>query len=309
MSSTPSLKMRERNCPVCGSSQNRLFAEQNVNFAELNAFAFASRKLPEYMHWRLVECAVCDLLYATPVPTEDFLAGGYAEAAFDSGPEAVLASKTYQGALRTLVHRLPDRDGAIDIGTGEGAFLKRLLELDFTNVIGIEPSAAPIQQAEPQIKPLIRHELFNANAFEGGRYSLITCFQTIEHLPDPLAIVTDAMRLLKPGGALMIVCHNRRAVSAKVLGRRSPIFDIEHLQLFSPRSIGRLFEAGGFTSLTVSRLLNRYPINYWLRLFPLPRLLKTCSQSFMNAVHLGGVTVPLAAGNLVAFGFKPRNAG
>jgi hypothetical protein len=81
--------------------------------------------------------------------------------------------------------------------------------------------------------------------------NLVTCFQTFEHLADPLAMCGDAFHLLKPGGAVLFVGHNRRAVSARILGRRSPIFDIEHLQLFSPASVrrmvttGRLCERGG----------------------------------------------------------------
>ena len=44
-----------------------LFAEANMSAWEvLGRFAFASRKLPEYMHWQLWECRRCDLLYADP---------------------------------------------------------------------------------------------------------------------------------------------------------------------------------------------------------------------------------------------------
>ena len=58
-----------RHCPICGmSGQPRLFADANV-IDELNQYAFASRKLPEYMHWRLWECGQCDLLFANPAPS------------------------------------------------------------------------------------------------------------------------------------------------------------------------------------------------------------------------------------------------
>ena len=51
----------------------------------------------------------------------------------------------------------------------------------------------------------------------------------------------EAFRILKPGGAIFLIGHNRRrSLSARLLGRRSPIFDIEHLQLFSPRSLRQL---------------------------------------------------------------------
>jgi hypothetical protein len=63
------LKMVNRSCPVCASPEDSVpFAESNVDLSRLNAFAFASRKIPEYMHWRLVECRRCDLVYASPAP-------------------------------------------------------------------------------------------------------------------------------------------------------------------------------------------------------------------------------------------------
>ena len=64
--------MRSRACPVCGSdSHHRVYAEARFDENRLDEFAFASRKVPEYMHYRLNECRRCDSLYANPRPTEE----------------------------------------------------------------------------------------------------------------------------------------------------------------------------------------------------------------------------------------------
>src|SRR5262249_20454614 len=90
------LSLESRACPLCGQrDEGRLFAEANVDLERLDCFAFASRKLPEYMHWRLTECRRCDLLYADPAPPPEALAALYREAAFDSREQARLASRTY----------------------------------------------------------------------------------------------------------------------------------------------------------------------------------------------------------------------
>ena len=52
--------------------------------------------------------------------------------------------------------------------------------------------------------------MFDADDFPPGSLSLVTCFQTIEHLGDPLKFCKDVARLLRPGGALLLVGHNRR---------------------------------------------------------------------------------------------------
>lgn len=301
------LEMISRTCPVCGSADDsHVFSESNADLTKLDAFAFASRKIPEYMHWRLVECPTCDLLYSSPAPAPQSLTAAYDEAAFDSGPEARYAAFTYARFLPRIVSRLPDRNGALDIGTGDGVFLERLLDAGFTNVVGVEPSSAPIAAAAPNVKPLIRHDIFRVESFEPESLSLVTCFQTFEHLPDPLSMCRDAYRLLKPGGAVLFVGHNRRALSAKVLGEKSPIFDIEHLQLFSPTSVKHLVNKAGFVDIEVGSLLNRYPINYWLRLLPLPKSMKRGLINGLAAARVGKLPVPMPAGNLFVIGFKPR---
>ncbi|MFO0959485.1 MAG: class I SAM-dependent methyltransferase [Isosphaeraceae bacterium] len=294
------IHLHPRTCPICGSGQeSRLFAEANVDLAALDGFAFASRKLPEYMHWRLMECSHCDLLYADPAPTLDDLASLYRDADFDSSEEARRARRPEGRLTHGIVPRLPpDRDAAADIGTGDGIFLRELIDAGFREVVGIEPSAAPIAAAADDLRPLIRQEMFKPDTFPSGSMSLITCFQTIEHLADPLAFCRDAHRALKPGGALLLVGHNRRALSARLLGRKSPIFDIEHLQLFSPAAARALARAAGFDRVDVGVVYNRYPARYWARLFPFPRAVKPAVQGMLDRTGLGKVPIPLAAGNM-----------
>jgi SAM-dependent methyltransferase len=297
-----------RTCPLCGSAdESRVFAEADFDLERLDRFAFASRKLPEYMHYRLIACPTCDLLYASPLPTLDRLARAYQEADFDSSEEARYASRTYARFLPAIVRRIPDRDGALDIGTGDGAFLEQLLANGFCNVVGVEPSAAPIAAARDEIRPLIRHSLFRADDFEPGRFSLVTCFQTIEHVYDPLAIAHAAHSLLKDGGAALFICHNRRALSAKLLGRKSPIFDIEHLQLFSPSSARALLERCGFADVEIKTVVNRYPLQYWMKLFPLPARVKSKVLTALSRSGIGRLPLSAPVGNIAAIGIKrPR---
>lgn len=294
-----------RACPVCGSTDDsEVFYDATFDPAGLDQFAFASRKVPEYMHHRLIACPTCDLLYASPVPTLSYVARAYDEAAFDSQEEARCASRTYARFLPRIVARLPSRAGALDIGTGEGSFLEELLRAGFSGVVGVEPSAAPIEVAAPAIRPLIRHGVFRAEDYASASFSLITCFQTIEHVPDPLQTCRHFHRLLRPGGAALLVGHNRRALSARLLGRRSPILDVEHFQLFSPESARRLLAASGFSQIELWRVVNRYPLHYWVKLFPLPLGFKRGLIARLKSSAIGSLPIPLPAGNLAVVGFR-----
>jgi SAM-dependent methyltransferase len=303
------IALSPRVCPICGSrDDSRLFAEANVNLESLDAFAFASRKLPEYMHWQLAECGRCDLLYVDPGPSLEDLAGLYRDADYGTDEEARLASRTYGRFLPGIVRKAPDRIGAADIGTGNGAFLKELIAAGFSDVVGIEPSLAAIDLADGSVRELIRHDIFRANSFPADSLSLITCFQTIEHVADPLGFCRDAMRALKPGGVLFLIGHNRRSLSAKMLGMKSPIFDIEHMQLFSPASFRNLLAAANFAEPKVQIVYNQYPIQYWAQLLPFPKRIKPRLLGFLKATRLGRPLMPLPAGNMAAIAHKPFSA-
>jgi SAM-dependent methyltransferase len=273
--------------------------ETTFDRSRLGALSFASRKPPELMHWRLVTCASCGLLYANPAPTGDELLREYREAGFDAAGESQYAAGTYARIVAGRLGKLPGRGGALDIGAGDGAFVERLLDLGFSRVVGLEPSPAARGAASARVRDSIRQEAFEAGVFDAGTFSLVTCLQTIEHVPDPLAVCREAGRLLEAGGALLLVCHDRRAWSARLLGRRSPIYDIEHLQLFDRATVRELLERSGFERIEVHGLVNRYPLRYWLRLARAPAQLVRA----LGPVASLPLTVP--AGNLWAVGYRP----
>lgn len=297
------MKLTDRPCPICQTSQNSHVAmPANFDFAQLDQFAYASRKVPENMHFQLNDCSSCDLRYASPAPTSDDLDREYLVADFDSTVEARFAARTYIKSLKKILVRGLNRESALDIGTGDGAFLKELLNYGFKNVVGVEPSAAPIAKADSKIKPLIRHSPFRKSDFNANSFDLVTCFQTLEHVYDPLEALSGMSALLKPGGALFVVVHNRKATANRVMGLKSPIYDIEHMQLFSTQSIRTALEKAGFENVEVKTIVNTYPLQYWLRLSPLPRSIKGSVEKLLRG--LSRLALPVPVGNMAAIGFK-----
>ena len=113
-------------------------------------------------------------------------------------------------------------------------------------------------------------------------------------------------RALRPGGTAFLIGHNVDALSARVLGRKSPIFDIEHLQLFNPHSAATMMRNAGFRDVRVFTILNAYPVAYWLRLLPVPEALKTRLLALLAGPlrTLGDRLVPMPAGNIAIVGVK-----
>jgi SAM-dependent methyltransferase len=295
---------------VCNTRSDKanLFAEENIDRGKLSAFSFASRKEPEFMCHRLVQCPTCDLVYADQPPSADELAHAYHVAEYDSSEEANDAAIVYMRALEPTLQKLVRRERALEIGTGTGIFLEHLSRAGFSELVGVEPSSAAIAAAPPHRRNWIRETIFDERDFGPAYFDLICCFMTLEHVRDPNAISRAAFRLLRPGGAFVTVTHDYRGLVNRLLGRRSPIIDIEHMQLFSTRSMRYLFTASGYAKVTVHPFVNRYALRYWLRLTPVPHALKQTLLALMSPIHADRIKIGVNVGNLITAGFKEASA-
>lgn len=293
--------MALRDCPVCDtpSRQASVFTEKNIDESRLTELSFASRKAPEFMSHRLVHCPVCDLIYADDPPGQAELSEAYQAAAFDSGEEAEDAARTYAETMKDVLAAIPHKEAALEIGAGTGAFLARLREAGFERVIGVEPSSASIANAAPERRVMIREGIFNPADFEPTSFDLVCCFMTLEHVRDPVELLAGVHGLLRPGGVVALVTHDHRAPLNRVLGRRSPIIDIEHMQLFSSRSLTAALERLGYTAIVVRSFRNRYSLSYWCRLLPLPRGAKSLLLGGLERAGLARAKVSLNVGNIL----------
>jgi SAM-dependent methyltransferase len=294
------MDLRARPCPVCGSADAVLFAEEKIDYDRITESTYSSRKEPEFMRLRLVRCRHCELVYAPSVPQTSFLESAYAEAAYDSDEEARCAASSYAKALAPYIARIRDKQDAVDVGAGNGALLPLLQKHGFARAVGIEPSQAAIDSAPEDIRPLLRKGLFCPEAIADLRPSLICSFMTLEHMAAPGEFAETAFSVLNAGGILAIVVHNYRGVLNRLLGTRSPIMDIEHLQLFCPKALEKLLRSAGFEEISVCPLKNTYPLYYWLRLTPLPADAKKFILRAFETLHISRFPLSFRVGNLLA---------
>jgi SAM-dependent methyltransferase len=300
--------MAIRPCPVCGATNPspEIFVSGSIDPAKLTATSFASRKEPEFMSHRMVRCAGCGLAYVDQPPGQDSLAAEYHRAAYDSAEEADDAARAYIQTLRPTLAKLGRRDAALEIGTGTGVFLEMLRNESFATVVGVEPSSSAIEAAPIHRRAWIREGIFIERDFAPESFDLVCCFMTLEHVLDPSVIAQAAFRLLRPGGALVVVTHDHRGWINRLLGRRSPIIDVEHMQLFSRRSLETLFARAGFEQIGVETFINTYSLRYWLRLLPLPGTLKRIALRLLSGLGVAHWRAGMNVGNLMTAAFKAR---
>jgi SAM-dependent methyltransferase len=210
--------------------------------------------------------------------------------------ESAYAGQTYLN----LVNRLLGSDLKInmrilDIGCGNGFFLKKMFEAGFTNVGGVEPSKDAAENADPEIKGCIDIRCFSEASHTPNSFELVTVFHLLDHIHEPIEFLNNCRNVLNKDGVIVIVCHDVDALSAKLLGERSPIFDIQHTHLYSQKTIRMLLEKCGFEVMSIGSLWNTYPLGYWIQSLTITEWLAKYIPECIAKIPL---TLP--AGNLYA---------
>lgn len=275
--------MTTRLCPGCGS-HGRLRYKSNVDLSKVTETSFSSRKVPELMHHDLHECANCKTLY-TPFIVDSDLVKAYESAPLNATQESLAAATTYRELIASElpIHPL----SVLDIGCGDGAFLSQMIDGGSEIAHGVEPSRNAVSQNTDSRVTILAKTLNELPA--NHLYEAVCLFQTIEHVSEPKQLVELMVNHLAKDGSLYIVCHDRFSLVNRLLGRSSPIFDIEHLQLFTQNGIRQLLEASGLQIETLKRFSNFYPLTYALKL-AFPKL--------TTPDWLSNISIPVPAGNL-----------
>lgn len=288
-----------RTCPGCGGDGEVKYPEK-IDGARLTVDSFSSRKRPELLHHEYLECRRCRSLFTRSIHGSLDLEAKYEKATFISKMESAYAARTYRRLLEKS-RILPD-ESVLDVGCADGAFLLELHQRGIRNLAGVELSRESIEAADPMIRPTIVQGTVKSLPSDLN-FNLISCFQTIEHVGDPDGFVTEIACRLAHNGIFAIACHNRNSLVNRSLGEQSPIFDIEHMQLFTPTGIKSLLERAGFSDVRVSPYANTYPLHYWMNLSPIPESFKDFVTTHRESTVLR-IPVKLPVGNLLVSGVR-----
>jgi SAM-dependent methyltransferase len=296
-------RLEPTSCAICGvENESDEIYPASLKPEALTPATFSARRLPDRTHHRLVRCRCCGLVRSDPVVDQETMVSLYRASAFAYGQELDGLKMTYGRALQRISDLVPSRDGLLDVGCGNGFVLELALELGWNGVRGVEPSEDAIAHASAGVAPLIERGLLERGMFAPASFDAVTLFQVLDHLRDPVEVLSEIHHLLRPGGVVLALNHNVEAFSARVLRERSPIIDVEHTYLYSPGTMRRLFSQAGFEVMSVEPIRNTYSLSYLVHLTPFPHRLKASFLARLKRSRLGQAMLTVPLGNLCLLG-------
>jgi 2-polyprenyl-3-methyl-5-hydroxy-6-metoxy-1,4-benzoquinol methylase len=213
------------------------------------------------------KCSQCGLLYLSPRPTQtkinDYYLSNYAayRPAIDDEKSSIMRWKrrrNLKGSIDVIKHHHPTPGRVLDVGCATGNYLAELHNLGW-EVTGVElnDEAATYAQQRFGINIFIGDLL--ESQFPENHFDVVTLWDVLEHTFDPLAIMNEIKRILKPNGLVAFSIPNPKSTWAKRFGAAWIGYDSpRHLYLFHNKSLALLLAQSGFDLVEQSHFLETY---------------------------------------------------
>ena len=205
------------------------------------------------------ECPSCRLLCSYPRASADVVADYYAHEYYGrvwADPEHVWRQNTvaYQTEMRMLDAMLPSSaaDGAaLDVGCGYGV-LMHLLNQRGHDAFGCEMGKPAVKFCQSRGLNVVRGMAPDL-PFQEASFNLVVSFHVIEHVLEPARFIESLTRVLRPGGAIVIVTDHRwttqhawQRCAARVRGVVPPFYtSTDHTFVFAREHVAGLLQEAG----------------------------------------------------------------
>jgi 2-polyprenyl-3-methyl-5-hydroxy-6-metoxy-1,4-benzoquinol methylase len=223
-------------CALCGSMDAQPVLEKTINGP--------GAALP----FRLWRCSSCNLVRTEPQLTPQALEPYYREEYWGGiGPADVNWIRRDQRHRTGFLYRFRREGSVLDVGCGLGFFL-RALDPKRWDRYGIEPMPVPYREAARSLgSDRILSKELTAAGLPSGRFDVVTFWDSLEHLPNPRAILQEVGRLLRPGGIVLIGLPNFGGYQARHFGEDWFGLSLpHHLCHYTSATLTRLVEHCGF---------------------------------------------------------------
>ena len=296
-----------RDCPCCraSGSAGEIASEraaETLSLAELRPLWAGLDHERVFFTYR--RCAECALLYNPAYFTSDALAALYSDLApnMDMVPPDMLAD-TQRAYFDRMAQDAELTGGYLEIGPDVGYIVAEAAKRgEFEHFWLYEPNRTVhglLREAAGGRPATVSADMTDLSAVPDGSVGLAVMIHVLDHLLDPLGMIRQILRKLRPGGLLVTVTHDEASMLRRLLGTKWPPFCLQHPQLFNPRTVGRLLREAGLERIATSGTSNLFPADF---------LAGQAARAIgfdMRFAWMPSVPVRFRLGNMMAFARAP----
>lgn len=226
----------------------------------------------EPSHWKgdylYVRCGNCDARMLDPIPedtsaiyTEDYFSGathgfGYVDYAADKEP----MRPVFSCLLGRVEQGYPHKGRLLDVGAADGFFVDLAQRRGWT-ASGVELSAAAALRARSRGLRVATGDIGAVPTNE--RFDVITLWDVIEHVSNPVAMLAAIRERLAPGGAVALTTPDVGSLWARLMGRSWHAYiPPEHICLMGEVALRLLAGRSGFRVIISEGISKRFTIAY-----------------------------------------------
>lgn len=215
-----------------------------------------------YPEFDVLSCRICanawrSNMYSRQRIREIYVDSGYADHPYfeiTERGETVDARRiaNFQKALSLLESRAPGRR-LLDIGCGAGAFLATAKQRGW-QPHGVELSPSLSRRCAETVKVPVSNSSFEDAPLGANSFDVITFWDVIEHVTDPMSCLSKAFEVVAPGGHVLFCTPDEESFLARLgkllyrLGYKYPSYALHppnHTYFFSRRGFRSMLARAG----------------------------------------------------------------
>lgn len=201
------------------------------------------RPLKEYQKAHLVKCSDCGFVFSGLIPSAQELEDCYGA----YGRNDFLSPVTIKRYHEILDNFEPFRktNRLIDVGCGIGYFLEEAKKRGW-DVYGTEYTDQAMDICNGKGIKMSKGKL-DPTHYELGAFDIVTSFEVLEHINNPIEEVKSFYKILRSGGLLYFTTPNFNAFERYYLKESYNVVCYpEHLSYYTKRTMNRLLSDNGF---------------------------------------------------------------
>src|SRR3990167_5103332 len=152
--------MIHQKCALCERDEYAVLYKANFRLQDIDEKIFSARRLPDKIHYQIVKCNNDGLIYSTPILEYKKIEKLYRKSFTTYDEHIKNLNETYGYYLKQLNRFKSKKSRLLEIGCGNGFFLKEALFQGYKEVFGVEPGSKTVSMAPPEIRKNIVIDLF-----------------------------------------------------------------------------------------------------------------------------------------------------